>query len=104
MKLHKMIEMYLKYDNMHTNGTTNAFIGINNHVNSCINCILSIISYHIHVILDIHETHEWVRVWSTVQPDWCLKLVMMWGGGGNRQHFQGYFHYLSQIFHHISFI
>ena len=41
MKLHKMIEMYLKYDNMHTNRTINAFICINNHVNSCINCMLS---------------------------------------------------------------
>ena len=40
MKLHKMIEMYLKYDNMHTNGTVNTFICINNHVNSCINCML----------------------------------------------------------------
>ena len=41
MKLHKMIEMYLKYDNMYTNGIINAFICINNHVNSCINCMLS---------------------------------------------------------------
>ena len=41
MKLCKMIEMYLKYDNMHTNATINAFICINNHVNSCINCMLS---------------------------------------------------------------
>ena len=36
MKLHKMIEMYLKYDKVHTNGTINAFICINNHVNSSI--------------------------------------------------------------------
>ena len=41
MKLHKMIEMYLKYANMHTIGTINAFICINNHVNSCIKCMLS---------------------------------------------------------------
>ena len=41
MKLHKMIEMYLKYDSMHTNRTINALICINNHVNSCINCMLS---------------------------------------------------------------
>ena len=40
MKLHKMIEMYLKYDNMHTNRKINAFICINNHINSCINCML----------------------------------------------------------------
>ena len=42
MKLHKMIEMYLKYDNMHINVIINVFICINNHVNSCIKCILSI--------------------------------------------------------------
>ena len=42
MKLHKMIEMYLKYDNMHINRRINAFICINSHVNSCTNCMLSI--------------------------------------------------------------
>ena len=42
MKLCKMIEMYLKYDNMHTIRTINAFICINNLVNACIKCMLSI--------------------------------------------------------------
>ena len=37
-----MIEIYLKYDNMYTFGVINAFICINNHVNSCINNMLSI--------------------------------------------------------------
>ena len=41
MKLCRMIEMYLKYDNMHTNVIINAFICIDNHVNSCIKCMLS---------------------------------------------------------------
>ena len=41
MKLCKMIEIYLKYDNMHTNRIINAFICINNHVNSFIKCMLS---------------------------------------------------------------
>ena len=41
MKFYKMIEIYLKYDNMHTFGIINAFIYINNHVNSCINSMLS---------------------------------------------------------------
>ena len=41
MKLCKMIEIYLKYDNMHTIGIINALIYINNHVNSCINSMLS---------------------------------------------------------------
>ena len=39
-----MIEMYLKYDNIHTNVIINVFICINNHVNSSINYILSAIS------------------------------------------------------------
>ena len=41
MKLHTMIEMHLKYDNMHTIGIFNALFCINNHVNSCIKCMLS---------------------------------------------------------------
>ena len=40
MKLYKMIEIYLKHDNMYTFGVIIAFIGINNHVNSCINSML----------------------------------------------------------------
>ena len=42
MKLLKMIEMYLKYDNMHTNRIFTVFICTNNHVNSCTNYILSV--------------------------------------------------------------
>ena len=42
MKLCKMIEIYLKYDNMYTIRIINAFIWINNHINSCINSMLSI--------------------------------------------------------------
>ena len=41
MKLCKMREIYLKYDNMHTIGIINNFICINNHVNTCIKCMLS---------------------------------------------------------------
>ena len=41
MKLYKMIEIYLKYDNMHIIRTFNAFNCINNHVNSCIHSMLS---------------------------------------------------------------
>ena len=36
-----MIEIYLKYDNMHIFGMINAFNYINNHLISCINSILS---------------------------------------------------------------
>ena len=42
LKLHEMIDMYSQYDNMHTNRIFNALICINNHVNSCINWMLSI--------------------------------------------------------------
>ena len=37
-----MIEMHSKYDNMHTNRIFNVLNCINNHVNSCINCMLSV--------------------------------------------------------------
>ena len=36
-----MLDMHSKYDNMNTNGIFNALICINNHVNSCIKCMLS---------------------------------------------------------------
>ena len=42
LKLHEMIDIYSQYDNMHTNRIFNALICINNHVNSCINWMLSI--------------------------------------------------------------
>ena len=47
-----MIDMHLKHDNMHTNGTFNALICINNHVNSCINYMLLIVAsiHHIHYL------------------------------------------------------
>ena len=44
LKLHKMIEMHLKYDNMHTNRIFNVLNYINFHVTSFINCVLSFIS------------------------------------------------------------
>ena len=40
LKLHKMIDMHSKYDNMHTNRIFNILICINDHVNSCINFML----------------------------------------------------------------
>ena len=42
LKLHKLIDMHLRYDNMHTYRTYNALICINDHVNLCINCMLSV--------------------------------------------------------------
>ena len=41
MKLCKTIEIYLKYDNIHTIVIINGFIYINNNLNSCIKCMLS---------------------------------------------------------------
>ena len=38
-----MIEIYLKYDNMHKFGILNVFICINNYVISCINSMLSLL-------------------------------------------------------------
>ena len=43
MKLYKMIEIYLKYDNMNTFRVLNAFICINNYVISCINSMSSLL-------------------------------------------------------------
>ena len=42
MNLHKMIEIYLKYDNMHIFVMINALICINNYVITCINSMLSV--------------------------------------------------------------
>ena len=42
MNLHKMIEICLKDDNMHTFIMINALIIINNYVITCINSMLSI--------------------------------------------------------------
>ena len=41
LTLYKMIQMHLKYHNMHTNEIFNALIFINNHVNLCINSMSS---------------------------------------------------------------
>ena len=41
LKLHKMIDMHSKYDNMHRNRIFNALNCINNHVNSFRNYMLS---------------------------------------------------------------
>ena len=41
MKLCRMIEIYLKYDNMHAIRTIDAFICMNSHINSYINNMLS---------------------------------------------------------------
>ena len=41
-----MIEIHLKYDNMHTIRTINVSIYINNHANSCINSMLSLFTDH----------------------------------------------------------
>ena len=43
LKLHKMIEIHSKYDSMHTNRKFNVLNCTNNHVNSCINCMLSMV-------------------------------------------------------------
>ena len=51
MKLFIMIEIYLKYENMHTIRTINAFICINNHVNLCINSMLLVSLDHLALLL-----------------------------------------------------
>ena len=43
LKLHKMIKMHSKYDNMRTSIIFNALNCINNHVNSYITCMLTLL-------------------------------------------------------------
>ena len=38
--MHEMIDMHSKYDNMHENGMFYALICINNHIVTCLNCML----------------------------------------------------------------
>ena len=62
LKLHKMVDMHLKYDNMQTNRIFNALICINNQVNSCINCMLSdIMEIHIEEIKIINFKIDFIR-------------------------------------------
>ena len=53
MNLHKMIEICLKDDNMHTFIMINALICINNYVITCINSMLSTPTNH-NIFLSIH--------------------------------------------------
>ena len=56
LKLHKMIEMHSKYDNMHTNKIFNALICNNDHVNSCANFMLSGEKFFYHRFLMLTAT------------------------------------------------
>ena len=66
MKLHKMIEVYLKYDNMHTNLIINAFICINNHVNSCIKCMLLLCPW---IAITEQSNSTWLNLEQLVHGD-----------------------------------
>ena len=79
MKLYKMIEIYLKYDNMHTIRTINAFICINNHVNSCINSMLSKGNHDIHEeYMDsvtcsfLDPIYDQVTIGGVGYPNWLI--------------------------------
>ena len=60
LKLHKMIEMHLKYDNMHTNRIFNALSCSNNHVNSIINFMLSPSFMYVRQWLSIFTKDNWM--------------------------------------------
>ena len=72
------------------------------HEIACYQVPSYIIDYHVCIILHPHETHEWLRLWSTIKPNQSLKLVLMC----RRNHWEllQYFHYLGQGFYHISFL
>ena len=62
MKLYKLIEIYLKYDNIHTNVIINVFICINNHVNSCTNFMLSMLEGTLVLAGRVEENIDIVRI------------------------------------------
>ena len=66
MKLCKMIEIYLKYGNMHTFGVINAFICINNHVISFISSMLS--QRPTGIISSLLEIHYVISLESLIIP------------------------------------
>ena len=69
-----MIEIYLKYDNMHIFGIINAFICMNNHVISCINSMLSIIAFiTIRKVLDLLLSSCWK--FKEVVMNWQLREI-----------------------------
>ena len=70
-----MIEIYLKYDNMHTFRIINAFICINNHVNSCINGMVS-------VFISIIVGDPFTSLSMGKTPNQTLKLKPLVGGRG----------------------
>ena len=75
MKLCKIIEIYLRYDNMHTFGIINALNGINNHVNSCMNSMLSftlfwVVSWTFVLMKSyISSTLEFIRVICSINRE-----------------------------------
>ena len=80
-----MIEMYLKYDIMHTNVKINAFI--NKHVNSCIKCMLSCVRACTHTCVRVRVISGLIiRLGLYTNPLIChilyteynLKLYSMW--------------------------
>ena len=73
LKLHKMIDMHLKYDYMHTNRIFNVLICINNHVNPYTNCMLS---HYINTLghdACAHGTCYIARAWGLRGPLLCLR-------------------------------
>ena len=70
-----MIEIYLKYDNMHIIGVINAFICINNHVNSCIKSILSVFKISRHQKPMISSSSVYQKYSYKVHLKELLKLI-----------------------------
>ena len=69
--------MYLKYDNMHINGIINTFICINNHVNSCTNCMLSVLAMWHMIIVQVSRTwHPHERLSTQARERVCVLCSM----------------------------
>ena len=70
-----MINIYSKYDNMHKNEIFYALICINNHVNSCINCMLSMTSQK--TFLNVVQVLLWQHAVAFKGVTWCMSGAHM---------------------------
>ena len=82
-----MIEIYFKYDKMHIFGMINAFIYINNHVNSCINSMLSVWLKRVQcsavqVVHKCDQDRTWGEVWN---DDYSASVVKIRRDRGQSQ-------------------
>ena len=92
LKLHEIIDINSKYDNMHTNGMVYALIYINNHVNSCINymlsvCIFNFSSYFFtsHMIEPLNHTVS--EIYCSLLSDFAFSVSCLLNFTSSKQYY-----------------